>query len=123
MLINENPINGQNGTASAQLSPAGRVGPEAIAFKASRNALGISQAILARALGLSLRQIIRYETGDSLPPAPVVAIMTGWTTGRWPQSPKPKTKTQTQNTNPKHKSETQTQTPETDAGQFTAPQK
>ena len=57
-------------------------------LKSARAGLNTSQQKIADALGLSWRQYIRYELGQSAIPGPVAKIVTGWTSGKWPRKPK-----------------------------------
>ena len=44
-------------------------------FKAHRLAMGLSQSGMAKLLGLSMRQIVRYEANHSIIPNPVAILI------------------------------------------------
>ena len=44
-------------------------------FKAHRLAMGLTQSAMAKLLGLSMRQVIRYEMGHSVIPNPVGILL------------------------------------------------
>jgi transcriptional regulator with XRE-family HTH domain len=56
-------------------------------FTAQRAAAKMTQAALAAFLGLSERQIIRYERGTSPIPGPVRIIIKNLMTGKLPKIP------------------------------------
>ena len=55
-------------------------------FKTQRAALGLTQAALARALGVTRRQIIRYETGEQPVSKTVEILLTILTTRKIPKT-------------------------------------
>jgi transcriptional regulator with XRE-family HTH domain len=44
-------------------------------FKGGRVALGLTQAALGAFLGVSMRQVRRYETGESVIPGPLAILI------------------------------------------------
>lgn len=60
-------------------------------FLAKRLAIGLTQIELSKILRLSERQIARYDNEQSKPPGPVMIILDGLLTGKWPGRRRKKT--------------------------------